>query len=200
MMKTNQPGPRRGFAGWALPLLCGVSIALPAFSLSVAAQTPQTAKPAQTAPSAQATKPAPSSQAAKPAPSSTAAKSATDSSSQNQRFPTADEAVKTLIATVKKGDLHSLLAIFGQDGKELLQSSEPATARMNQQVFTVAAAEQWHLTDDAANRKTLVIGNEDWPFPVPLVKDAKGWRFDTAAGKEEVIARRIGHNELATIA
>ena len=50
-----------------------------------------------------------------------------------------------------------------------------------------------------ANRKTLVIGNEDWPFPVPLVKEASGWRFDTAAGKEEVIARRIGRNELAAI-
>ena len=48
--------------------------------------------------------------------------------------------------------------------------------------------------------KTLVIGNEDWPFPVPLVKDKTGWRFDTAAGKEEVLARRIGRNELSVIA
>ena len=48
-----------------------------------------------------------------------------------------------------------------------------------------------------ADGKVLVIGNEDWPFPVPLVKDGNGWRFDTAAGKEEVLARRIGRNELA---
>jgi hypothetical protein len=66
-------------------------------------------------------------------------------------------------------------------------------------VFAVAVAEKWRLVDDTANHKTLVIGNEEWPFPVPIVKDASGWRFDTAAGKEEIIARRIGRNELATI-
>jgi hypothetical protein len=118
---------------------------------------------------------------------------------QHRTFASPEEAVTTLIETVKKGDVDGLLAIFGQDGKDLLASSEPAVARMNRQVFTVAAKEHWHLADDGANRKTLVIGNEDWPFPVPLVKEAKGWRFDTAAGKEEVLARRIGQNELAAI-
>src|SRR5206468_2959858 len=59
-------------------------------------------------------------------------------------------------------------------------------------------AEQWLLVD-GGKAKTLVIGNEEWPFPVPLVKTASGWRFDTAAGKEEVLARRIGRNELAAI-
>ena len=71
---------------------------------------------------------------------------------------------------------------------------------MNRQVFAVAFREQWHLEDATANQKTLVVGNEDWPFPVPLVKGADGWRFDTAAGKEEVLARRIGRNELQAIA
>ena len=113
-------------------------------------------------------------------------------------FPSAEEAVKALIAAAKKSDVDALLAIFGPDGKDLLASSDPATARQNRQVFVVAAGEQWQLTDDA-NRKTLVIGDEQWPFPVPLVKEARGWRFDTAAGKEEVIARRIGRNELAAI-
>lgn len=118
---------------------------------------------------------------------------------QQRTFPSAEDASKTLIETVKKGDVDALLGIFGPDGKDLLASSDPATARMHRQVFAVAAAEQWHLTDAGANQKTLVIGNEEWAFPVPLVKEASGWRFDTAAGKEEVIARRIGQNELAAI-
>jgi len=118
---------------------------------------------------------------------------------QQRTFASPEDAVKTLVGTVNKGDVDALLAIFGPDGRELLASSDPGTARMNRQVFSVAAAEQWHLTDAGTNRKTLAIGNEDWPFPVPLVKDAGGWRFDTAAGKEEVIARRIGANELAAI-
>jgi hypothetical protein len=116
-----------------------------------------------------------------------------------RQFASPEEAVKTLIETVKTGNLDTLLAIFGPDGKELIESSDPATARLNRQVFNVAVAEQWHLADEGTDRKTLVIGNEEWPFPVPLVKEAKGWRFDTAAGKEEVIARRIGRNELAAI-
>ena len=120
-------------------------------------------------------------------------------SAEPRTFASPEEAVTTLIATVKKGDVDALLTIFGADGKDLLASSDAATARNNRQVFAVAAAEKWRLADDGAARKTLVIGNEDWPFPVPLVKDARGWRFDTAAGKEEVIARRIGRNELAVI-
>jgi hypothetical protein len=91
------------------------------------------------------------------------------------------------------------MKIFGEEGKDLLASSDAATARQNQQVFVVAAAEQWRLSDDGKGGKTLIIGNEDWPFPVPIVKAASGWRFDIAAGKEEVIARRIGRNELAAL-
>jgi hypothetical protein len=91
------------------------------------------------------------------------------------------------------------VAIFGPEGKDLIDSSDPTTARQNQQVFNIAVREQWRLEDAAPNRKTLVIGNEEWPFPVPIVRDKDGWRFDTAAGKEEVIARRIGRNELAAI-
>jgi hypothetical protein len=118
---------------------------------------------------------------------------------QQRTFPSPEDAVKTLVEMVKKGDVDALLAIFGPDGKDLLASSDPATARQHRQVFTVAAAERWRLTDAGADQKTLVVGNEDWAFPVPLVKDTAGWRFDTAAGKEEVIARRIGENELAAI-
>jgi hypothetical protein len=115
-------------------------------------------------------------------------------------FAAPEDAVKALVDAVKTGNLDALLAIFGPEGRELSASSDPATARMNRQVFAVAVREQWHLEDATASRKTLVVGNEDWPFPVPLVKGAGGWRFDTGAGKEEVLARRIGRNELETIA
>jgi hypothetical protein len=114
-------------------------------------------------------------------------------------FATPEEAVRALTDVVKAEKLDDLLAIFGPDGKELIASSDAATARGNRKVFTVAVAEKWHLVDQGANTKVLVIGNEEWPFPVPLVHDANGWRFDTAAGKEEVVARRIGRNELAVM-
>jgi hypothetical protein len=114
-------------------------------------------------------------------------------------FTTPEEAVRVLIATVIGGNMDELVGIFGPEGKELAASSDPKTARQNREVFTVAAAESWQLVDHGANGKELVIGNEQWPFPIPLVKEGNVWRFDTAAGKEEVLARRIGRNELAVI-
>jgi hypothetical protein len=158
-----------------------------AFALMALASLPDAGAPAAAAQKAAPQKPASQNAAA---PKSVAART----------FATPEEAAKALVDTVRKGDVGALLAIFGPDGQALLESSDRATARMHQQVFTIAAAERWYLEDAAPDRKTLVIGNEEWPFPVPLVKDAAAWRFDTAAGKEEILARRIGRNELDTIA
>ena len=105
-----------------------------------------------------------------------------------------------LVDAAKPGKMADLLAIFGAEGEALIASSDEATARQNREIFAVAAAEGWRLVDQTANRKVLIIGNEGWPFPVPLVKSANSWKFDTAAGKEEVLVRRIGRNELAAIA
>jgi hypothetical protein len=116
----------------------------------------------------------------------------------HRTFRTPEEAVQALIAAAKAGNTDELLAIFGPDGKDLVASSDPAIARRNRRIFAVAVRERWRLVDEGTG-KSLVIGNEDWPFPVPLVNDTNGWRFDTAAGKEEVLARRIGRNELAVI-
>jgi hypothetical protein len=114
-------------------------------------------------------------------------------------FDAPEGAVSALIDTVKAGDTNELLAIFGRDAGDLLLGSDPATARRNREVFAIAAAEGWRLTDDGPNRKTLVIGREQWPFPIPLANEAGRWRFDTSAGREEVLARRIGRNELAVM-
>src|SRR5262245_32872423 len=124
------------------------------------------------------------------------------SSAQSARrtFPSPEEAVRTLAKAVKAGNLDDVIAIFAPDGQALAASSDPAAGRRNREIFTAAFSEGWRLVNQGANRKTLVIGNEGWPFPVPLVKEGGRWRFDTEAGKEEVIARRIGRNELAAIA
>jgi hypothetical protein len=114
-------------------------------------------------------------------------------------FPSPEDAVRALVDAAKQGAMEEVGAIFGPDGKDLVDSSDPATLRRNRQIFTAAAAERWQLVDQGTNTRTLVVGNEDWPFPVPLTSDANGWHFDTAAGKEEVLARRIGRNELAVI-
>ena len=130
---------------------------------------------------------------------SVAACTARQTEPSERHFATPEDAVRALTDTVKGGKLDELLTYFGPEGRELVGSSDPATGRRNQEVFLAAMAEEWHLEDRDPNTKELVVGNEDWPFPIPLVKDTNGWRFDAAAGKDEVLARRIGRNELAVI-
>ena len=114
-------------------------------------------------------------------------------------FASPEEAVSALTGAVKGGKLEDLLAIFGPDAQAIVDSSDPATGRRNRAIFAVAIAEKWRLEDQGPTSKTLVVGNEEWPFPIPLVKEGNAWRFDTAAGKEEILARRIGRNEIAVI-
>jgi hypothetical protein len=114
-------------------------------------------------------------------------------------FPTPEDAVRALIAAAKADGLDGLLAIFGPDGKDLVASSDAEVTRRNREVFAVAAAERWALQEPSTDTRVLIVGNEGWPFPVPLIKDPGGWRFDTAAGREEVVSRRIGRNELAVM-
>ena len=116
-----------------------------------------------------------------------------------QKFATPEEAVAALDKAAQQDTVQDLQTLFGSESKALVELSDPATARRNRQVFVVAMGEGWHLTDDTNGGKVLVVGNESWPFPVPLVKDGGQWRFDVAAGAEEVIGRRIGRNELAVI-
>jgi hypothetical protein len=118
--------------------------------------------------------------------------------SQQRMFDSPEEAVPRS-RVVQAADVEQLSALFGPDSKELVDTSDPVTARRNRETFSAAFTEGWRLTDDEHGGKTLVIGNEEWPFPVPLTKDGNRWRFDTAAGKAEVLARRIGRNELAVI-
>lgn len=124
---------------------------------------------------------------------------AAPSQPQQRTFATPEDAVSALKTAAEAGNLEELIAIFGQDGRELIASSDPATARANREVFVVAVNERWHLAETETNGRSLVIGNEDWPFPVPIVQGEGGWRFDAAAGREEVEARRVGRNELSAI-
>jgi hypothetical protein len=119
-------------------------------------------------------------------------------SPQHRSFAAPEDAVRALIDAAKAGNTDQLRSIFGPDVEELVDNTDRVSARRRREVFTVAAGERWQLVDQGSG-KALVVGNEAWPFPVPLVKGPDGWRFDTSAGKEEVLDRRIGRNELAAI-
>jgi Protein of unknown function (DUF2950) len=115
-------------------------------------------------------------------------------------FASPGEAVEATIAAAKAGNTDALLQIFGPDGgKELISSGDPV-ADKNAWENAVRKYEQMHrLVREPDDTVTAYMGAENWPFPIPLVKKGNVWYFDTAAGKQEVLFRRIGRNELATI-
>jgi hypothetical protein len=119
---------------------------------------------------------------------------------QNQRaFSSPNLAVNALALAAKDGDVATLEEIFGPEGREVLSSGDAVADRMNREVFAVALDEGWSLEPLNDNTKELIVGHERWPFPIPIANDSHGWWFDTQAGKQEVLARRIGRNELAAI-
>ena len=115
-----------------------------------------------------------------------------------RRFETLEEATGALIDALRKGDTKSLAAILGPDGRALLSSGDPVADRRNQAQFVTAYDEQ-HRLEAGGGKVVLVVGKEDFPLPIPIVPDGPSWRWDTAAGKEEMLNRRIGENELNTI-
>jgi hypothetical protein len=127
----------------------------------------------------------------------TLAASAQDS--KQKTFATPEDAVVALVDAGKAADNGALRSLFGAEADKLLVSGDPIMDQRNREVFLVAYSEQAALMAESPTRDILYVGNEDWPFPIPLVKDDNGWRFDTAAGAQEILFRRIGRNELTTI-
>jgi hypothetical protein len=114
-------------------------------------------------------------------------------------FPSASEGVDKFVSAARAKDIASLDKILGPDGRDILHSGDDQADRAALDRFIVAYDAGHKLVADSPTRSTLTVGNDDWPMPVPLVKDAEGWRFDAEAGRSELLARRIGRNELATI-
>lgn len=114
-------------------------------------------------------------------------------------FASPEAAVKALIATIKEDDTNKLIQILGADAKPLLESGDPVEDQTNREKFLKAYEEANKLEKASDTKYLLTLGKDEWPFPIPLVKEANGWYFDTAAGKEEILNRRIGRNELSTI-
>jgi hypothetical protein len=114
-------------------------------------------------------------------------------------FKSPDEAVKALIDSVRAKDTKELLAIFGPSGKEIISSGDEVADKEIGERFVKAYEEAGKLVTEGEKRMVLHVGKEDYPFPIPIVKKGEIWFFDTKVGKEEILNRRIGRNELSTI-
>jgi DUF2950 family protein len=116
-------------------------------------------------------------------------------------FATPQEAIQATIEASEHDDMASLRQIFGTDSKNIVESGDSAADQNDRAEFVHLAHEKTTVNQDPANpdRVTFSIGNEDWPFPVPLERRNGQWFFDSAQGEVEILAHRIGENELNVI-
>jgi hypothetical protein len=116
-----------------------------------------------------------------------------------KHFASPEEAFSAFVAAARAGDPPALLAILGAEAKPILESGDPVADRNGVERFVASYDEAHAIQMTSETEAELVTGSDEWPFPIPVVKEEDGWRFDTDAGDEEILARRIGRNERFTI-
>jgi len=126
---------------------------------------------------------------------------APSSTAGGKRFDTPQQAADALVAAAEKFDQTALRQIFGLNGEDLVITGEYPHDRQRAADFAAEAHEKKTVSLDSksGNRAFVMVGNQNWPFPVPIVKKDGKWSFDAAAGRQELLYRRIGHNELDAI-
>jgi len=118
-----------------------------------------------------------------------------------EAFATPRQAADALIAAAGNFDVPRLEEILGPDGEDIVLTGETARDRQMALEFAAKAREKMSVSTDpkSPNRAFLLVGNEDWPFPVPIAKKSNRWVFDAKAGRQEILYRRVGRNELDAI-
>jgi hypothetical protein len=114
-------------------------------------------------------------------------------------FKTPEEAVKSLMEALRSNNTKELLAILGPAGKEVTSSGDEVRDKTEREGFIKEYEEMSKLVSETDNKVILVVGKNEWPLAIPIVKKGETWLFDTKAGKEEMLNRRIGRNELNVI-
>ena len=114
-------------------------------------------------------------------------------------FDTPQQAADALVKAAASGDQAAVIALFGPDGKDIVTTGDAVDDKNRMAKYAQLAKEKMEISKDGAHKAIIEIGNEDWPLPVPLVESGGKWRFDAKQGREEILNRRIGGNELDTI-
>jgi hypothetical protein len=130
----------------------------------------------------------------------TGAQAATAGAGTQRDFASPEEAAQALVQAVKAQDRQATLTVLGKDAAAWIASGDPTADRAAVERFVAAYDAKHRLAEDQGKDKaTLMLGADDFPFAFPIVRKGERWRFDTAAGKLEMLARRIGENELSAI-
>ncbi len=136
------------------------------------------------------------------APEKTKQDATAASQSKQKQFNTPKEATDSLVQAAESFDVAALTEILGPDSKDILSSEDPVADKNRAVAFAAKAKEKNNVGMDPKNpnRAIITVGNDDFPLPIPIVKNKGKWMFDTKVGREEILNRRIGTNELDAIA
>lgn len=115
---------------------------------------------------------------------------------RQKTFASPEEAVKAMVNAVKKNSNKELAAIFGPGSQVLISSGDKVDDKVRRERFLKVYEEKNSVETEGETKAVLHIGNHDYPFPIPILKKENTWYFDTKEGKEEILCRRIGRNEL----
>ena len=116
-----------------------------------------------------------------------------------KNFSSPEEAVQALVAAARTGDTRQILAVLGPEAKSIVSSGDAAVDKQARERFVASFGEASKVSRPNDSMALLLVGKDEWIMPIPIVKDAAGWHFDVAEGKEEILNRRIGRNELHAI-
>jgi hypothetical protein len=121
-----------------------------------------------------------------------------DAKAPQKTFSSPEKAVEAMVDAVKANNIKSLLTIFGPGSRHIILSGDTVEDKKGREWF-VKHYEEKNRLEKASDKVMLHVGSDDWPFPIPIVKAGNGWKFDTRTGKQEILARRVGGNELKAI-
>jgi hypothetical protein len=116
-----------------------------------------------------------------------------------EQFGSAEDAVAALVGAAKAGDAKAILAVLGPDGQAIVSSGDPVADGNTREKFVAAYDAKHSLELEGNGTQTLILGDDNWPFPISLISDAGKWQFDTKEGLDEILRRRVGRNELSAI-
>jgi len=119
--------------------------------------------------------------------------------SAQQSFKSPDEAAAALAAAVESGATKEILKVLGPDAEEIVDSGDSVADADTRQRFLTAYEAKHSVNLEGDKKAALIVGPDDFPFPIPLMRNKNGWAFDTNAGRDEILYRRIGRNELDAI-
>jgi hypothetical protein len=116
-----------------------------------------------------------------------------------QTYSSPEDAAAALVAAVKTGTRPAILKVLGSDAEEIVESGDDVADAEARQRFVTGYDARHSIKAEGNKKAVLFLGSEDFPFPIPLINNQRGWEFDAAAGRTEILYRRIGRNELDAI-